>query len=133
MGIFALQESFDGGDLTKQGPAPRAIDPSPPEGIANLREQGRQPGKINALMGRRSFRGHLDGADQNGPDRDGAGGGRAGSFAGGEGGTGHFRGPEGPGRFGGEYHGSRCRADGRCGDRRCRDEDFENWRCGERH
>ena len=127
MGIFALQESFDGGDLTKQGPAPRAIDPHPPEGIANLREQGRQLGKINALMGR-SFRGHLDRADQ-----DGAGGGRAGSFAGGEGGTGHFRGPERPGRFGGEYHGSRCRADECCGDRRCRDGGFENWRCGERH
>ena len=31
MGIFALQESFDGSDLTKQGLAPRAIDPHPPE------------------------------------------------------------------------------------------------------
>ena len=133
MGIFALQESFDGSDLTKQGLAPRAIDPHPPEGIADLREQGRQPGEINALMERRSLRGHLDRADQDKAGGGGAGGGRAGSFAGEGGGTEHFRGPERGRRLGFEYNGSRYRADGRCGDRRCRDGCFENSRCGERH
>ena len=98
MGIFAFQESFDGSDLTKQGPAPRAIDPHVTEGNADLREQGRQPGEIDALMRRRSFRGHLDGADQNGVDQNGAG-----CFE--EAGPGTSVGSrKGPRHFGREYH-----------------------------
>jgi hypothetical protein len=60
---LALHEGFDGCDFTKEGLAPSTIDPRPLEGIADLREQGRQPGEINALTGRRSFAGHLDRAD----------------------------------------------------------------------
>jgi hypothetical protein len=73
-----------------------------------------QPGEINALMGRRSLRGIS--AGRPGWGRRGAGV-VGGSFDGEGGGTG-TSGAQGLGRFGGEYHGCECHADGRRGNRR---------------
>ena len=141
MGILALHEVFDGGDVTKQGPPPRTIDLDSPEEIADLREQCRQSGEINALTGRWSFIGRLDRIAEGG-----AFGHRAGRFVGGGEGTGRFGSPERPGCFGGERLRSRCcgdvccgdgccgnrgrwdRSDGQCGDGRC-----HNARCGGSH